>query len=183
MSHILKLLHASCNGGVTFYRNIMNTDMWDYRYGFIALFKLIIFIFPRNVSFREYYVQCSNRMTECWPTTTWYEFTFGQYILVLYTYRQLCWERGNIYCVRPLGRMHVILVINMILNESSESQKYIWTGTTSSQQNVYISSFIDHQHFFFKFPDFPWFTQNCPIPWFFPAGHFLSILPVLPVLW
>ena len=29
----------------------------------------------------------------------------------IYTYRQLCWERGNIHCVRPLGRMHTILVI------------------------------------------------------------------------
>ena len=28
----------------------------------------------------------------------------------IYTYRQLCWERGNIHCVRPLGRMHTILV-------------------------------------------------------------------------
>ena len=25
------------------------------------------------------------------------------------TYRQLCWEWGNIHCVRPLGRMHTIL--------------------------------------------------------------------------
>ena len=28
------------------------------------------------------------------------------------TYRQLCWERGNIHCVRPLGRMHTILVFS-----------------------------------------------------------------------
>ena len=49
----------------------------------------------------------SNVRTDCWLTTTWYKFTFGQYI---YTYRQLCWERGNIHCVRPLGRMDTILV-------------------------------------------------------------------------
>ena len=42
--------------------------------------------------------------THCWPTTTWYKFTIGQYI-----YRQVCWERGNIHCVRPLGRMHTVL--------------------------------------------------------------------------
>ena len=41
----------------------------------------------------------NNVQTDCWPTTTWYTFTFGQYI-----YRQVCWERGNIHCVRPLGR-------------------------------------------------------------------------------
>ena len=28
----------------------------------------------------------------------------------IYIYRQVCWERGNIHCVRPLGRMHTILV-------------------------------------------------------------------------
>ena len=43
------------------------------------------------------------------PTKTLYTFTFGQYIL--YTYRQLCWERGNIHCVRHIGRMHTILVV------------------------------------------------------------------------
>ena len=31
--------------------------------------------------------------------------------IYIYTYRQLCWERGNTHCVRPLGRMHTILVI------------------------------------------------------------------------
>ena len=30
--------------------------------------------------------------------------------IYIYIYRQLCWERGNIHCVRPLGRMHTILV-------------------------------------------------------------------------
>ena len=47
----------------------------------------------------------NNVQTDCWPNTTWYKFTFGQY-----KYRQVCWERGNIHCVRPLGRMHTILV-------------------------------------------------------------------------
>ena len=46
----------------------------------------------------------NNVRTDCWPTTTWYKFTLGQYI-----YRQVCW--GNIHCVRPLVRMHTILVI------------------------------------------------------------------------
>ena len=36
--------------------------------------------------------------------------------IYIYTYRQLCWERGNIHCVRPLGRMHIILVVNMFLS-------------------------------------------------------------------
>ena len=35
--------------------------------------------------------------------------------IYIYTYRQLCWERGNIHCVRPLGRMHTILV-NYVLS-------------------------------------------------------------------
>ena len=34
--------------------------------------------------------------------------------IYIYTYRQLCWERGNIHCVRPLGRMHTILVLHVI---------------------------------------------------------------------
>ena len=46
----------------------------------------------------------NNVRTDCWLTTTWYQY--------IYTYRQLCWERGNIHCVRPLGRMHTILVFN-----------------------------------------------------------------------
>ena len=41
-------------------------------------------------------------LPDCWLTTTWYQY--------IYAYRQLCWERGNIHCVRPLGRMHTILV-------------------------------------------------------------------------
>ena len=53
----------------------------------------------------------NNVWTDCWPTTALYKCTFGQYI---YAYRQLCWERGNIHCVRPLGRMHTILVDNVV---------------------------------------------------------------------
>ena len=49
----------------------------------------------------------NNVQTDCWPNTTWYKSTFGQYI-----YRQVCWERGNIHCVRPLVRMHTILVVH-----------------------------------------------------------------------
>ena len=52
-------------------------------------------------------IDLNNVRTNYWPTTTWYKFTFGQYI-----YRQVCWERGKIYyCVRPLGRMHTLLVM------------------------------------------------------------------------
>ena len=36
--------------------------------------------------------------------------------IYIYTYRQLCWERGNIHCVRHLGRMHTILVIIELIN-------------------------------------------------------------------
>ena len=39
------------------------------------------------------------------PTADWLQLGIN-----VYTYRQLCWERGNIHCVRPLGRMHTILV-------------------------------------------------------------------------
>ena len=34
----------------------------------------------------------NNVQTDCWLNTTWYKFTFGQYI-----YRQVCCERGNIH--------------------------------------------------------------------------------------
>ena len=49
----------------------------------------------------------NNVRTDCWLTTTWYQH--------IYTYSQLCWERGNIHCVRPLGRMHTILVSDCFL--------------------------------------------------------------------
>ena len=64
--------------------------------------------FFKNIYKKSCASDLNNVRTDCWPTTTLYKFTFGQYI---YTYRQLCWERGNIHCVRPLGRMHTILVI------------------------------------------------------------------------
>ena len=48
----------------------------------------------------------NNVRTDCWPNTTSYKLTIGQYI-----YRQICWERGNIHGVRPLGRMHTIIVV------------------------------------------------------------------------
>ena len=41
------------------------------------------------------------------------KFTFGQYTCIC---RQVCWERGNIHCVRPLGRMHTILVILILVH-------------------------------------------------------------------
>ena len=41
----------------------------------------------------------NNVQTDCWLTTTWYKFTFSQYI-----YRQLCWEWGNIHCIRANAR-------------------------------------------------------------------------------
>ena len=44
------------------------------------------------------------------PTAGWLQLGINIYIYI-YTHRQLCWERGNIHCVRPLGLMHTILVI------------------------------------------------------------------------
>ena len=67
--------------------------------------------FLKNIYKKSCASDLNNVRTDCWPTTTLYKFTFGQYI---YTYRQLCWERGNIHCVRPLGRMHRILVIEVL---------------------------------------------------------------------
>ena len=67
--------------------------------------------FLKNIYKESCASDLNNVQTDCWPTTTWYKFTFGQYI---YTYRQLCWERGNTRCVRPLGRMHTILVVIII---------------------------------------------------------------------
>ena len=55
----------------------------------------------------EWFEQCSNRL-------------LGDYNLIyihfwsIYIYRQVCWERGNIHCVRPLGRMHTILVTDEV---------------------------------------------------------------------
>ena len=63
--------------------------------------------FLKNIYKKSCASDLNNVLTDCWPTTTWYKFTFGQYI---YTYRQLCWERGNIHCVRPLEQIHTILV-------------------------------------------------------------------------
>ena len=68
--------------------------------------------FLKNIYKKSCASDLNNVRTDCWPTTTWYKFTFGQYI---YTYRHLCCERGNIHCVRPLGRMHTILVYLWVL--------------------------------------------------------------------
>ena len=50
----------------------------------------------------------NNVRTDCWPTTTWYKFTFGQYI---YMHTDSCVGNEGIYIVfAHLGRMHTILV-------------------------------------------------------------------------
>ena len=78
-------------------RNAILSDFWTSKMATSGLF------FKLQKSCAS---DLNNVRTDCWPTTTWYKFTFGQY-----TYRQLCWERGNIHCVRPLRRMHTILVV------------------------------------------------------------------------
>ena len=67
--------------------------------------------FKKKIYKKSWASDLNNVRTDCWPNTTWYIFTFGQYI-----YRQVCWERGNKHCVHPLGRMHTILVylVNVI---------------------------------------------------------------------
>ena len=62
--------------------------------------------FFKNICKKSCASNLNNVRTDCWPTTIWYQFTFGQYI-----YRQVCWERGDIHGVRPLGRIHTILVV------------------------------------------------------------------------
>ena len=57
-----------------------------------------------NIYNKSWASDSNNVRTDCWPNT-WYKFTFGHCIC-----RQVCWERGNIHCVRTLGRMHTILV-------------------------------------------------------------------------
>ena len=63
----------------------------------------------------------NNVRTDCWLTTTWYQY--------IYTYRQLCWERGNIHCVRPLGRMHTILV----------ELSFLYTTKSTNKDGLYYS--------------------------------------------
>ena len=51
----------------------------------------------------------------------------------IYIYIQtVCWERGNIHCVRPLGRMHTILVVI----ESGSFHGY--QALLKSTNNIYI---------------------------------------------
>ena len=57
--------------------------------------------FFKNIYKKSSTSDLNNVRTDCWPTTTWYKFSFGQYI-----YRQVCWERGNIHCVRPIQNGH-----------------------------------------------------------------------------
>ena len=89
--------------------------------------------FVKNIYQKSWASDLNNVRTDCWPTTTWYKFTFGQYI-----YRQVCWEQGNIHCVRPLiGRMHTIVVTYVRIctkgvscfphNTSEESAKSLYT--------------------------------------------------------
>ena len=89
----------------------------------------------------------TNVRTDCWMTTTWYQY--------IYTYRQLCWERGNIHCVRPLGRMHTILVlycvvVNVILLPRSTLVLRSFSMRTSMSEhahNVVLNDRNGHSRF------------------------------------
>ena len=65
--------------------------------------------FLKNVYKKSCASDLNNVRTDCWPTTTWYKFTFGQYIYI-HTDSYVGNEGIYIVCDRPLGRMHTILV-------------------------------------------------------------------------
>ena len=45
------------------------------------------------------------------PTAGRLQLDINSLLVNIYIYRHVCWERGNIHCVRPLWRMHTVLVI------------------------------------------------------------------------
>ena len=78
--------------------NAIKSDFWTYKMAAGGHLK-------KNIYKKSCASDLNNVRTDCWPTRTWYKFTFGQYI-----YRQVCWEPGNIHCVRPCGRIHTFLL-------------------------------------------------------------------------
>ena len=77
-------------------------------------------IFFKNTYNKIWASDLNNVRTDCWPATTWYKFTFGQYI---YTQDRYVGNEG-IYIVFALclGRMHTILVLYVI----DIKTKYKW---------------------------------------------------------
>ena len=51
--------------------------------------------FLKNIYKKSCASDLNNVRTDCWPTTTWYKLSCGQYI-----YRQVCWVPGNIHYVQ-----------------------------------------------------------------------------------
>ena len=60
-------------------------------------------------------VRNGKKLTMFEPTAGRLQLDINSLLVNIYIYRQLCWERGNIHCVRPLGRMHTILVDNGVV--------------------------------------------------------------------
>ena len=95
-SHFVKKNHTKIK--LWYWSEMVRSDFWTSKMASGGRFL-------KNIYKKSCASDLNNVRTNCWPTTTWYKFTFGQYI-----HRHVCWERGNIHCVRPLGRMHTILV-------------------------------------------------------------------------
>ena len=80
---------------------IWNGKKWflDIQNGYRRTFKKKL---QKKLS--EWFEQCSNRLlADC--------NLIYIHVWSIYIYRHVCWERGNIQCVRPLiGRMHTIVV-------------------------------------------------------------------------
>ena len=51
------------------------------------------------------------------PTAGRIQLDINSLLVNIYTDMQVCWERRNIHCVRPLGRMYTILVTRIILQD------------------------------------------------------------------
>ena len=77
------------------------------------------------------------------PTAGRLQLDINSLLVNIYTYRQLCWERGNIHCVRPLGRMHTILVF-FVNNKTCSKQTAghrilnVWYGEGIPQTSMGI---------------------------------------------
>ena len=90
-------------------RNVIKSE---FRTSNITKIKIVVLIWNGKKCDTKWFLDIQNGYHLQWPTTTWYKFTFGQ--LYIHAYRQLCWERVNIHCDRPLGRMPTILVDNVV---------------------------------------------------------------------